>query len=120
MTYIIYLLLYYYIFTKPYKGSQKKIIPGWNDLVLPFKTDALEWHHIWQYCGCPPSGYVFDMRKLSRHNYHQQIKLAHRNEAKIKVEKVANYCREKPNSRFCKEINKYRRKRDASHLPSRA
>ena len=85
-------------FTKPYKGTQKKIIPGWNDLVLPFKTDALEWHHIWQNCGCPPSGYVFDMRKLSRHNYHQQIKLAHRNEAKIKVEKVANSYIEKPNS----------------------
>ena len=103
--------------TKPYKGTQKKIIPGWNNLVLLFKTDALECHHIWQNCGCPPSGYVFDMRKFSRHNYHQQIKLAHRNKVKIKVEKVANYCREKPNSRFCKEINKYRGKRDTSHLP---
>ena len=48
------------------------------------------------------------MRKLSRHNYHQQIKLAHRNEAKIKVEKVANSYIEKPNSGFWKEINKYR------------
>ena len=57
-------------FTKPYKGTQKKIIPGCIDLVLPFKTDALEWHHIWQNCGCRSSGYVFDMRKLSRHNYH--------------------------------------------------
>ena len=71
----------------------------------------MEWHHIWQNCGCPPSGYVFDIRKLSRHNYHQQIKLAHRNKAKIKVEKVVNSDIEKPNSGFWKEINKYRGKK---------
>ena len=29
-------------FIKPYKGTQKKTISGWNDLVLPFKTDSLE------------------------------------------------------------------------------
>ena len=107
-------------FTKPYKGTQKKIIPGWNDLVIPLQTDALEWHHVWQNCGCCQSGYVFDMRKLSRHNYHQQIKFAHRNEAKIKVEKVANSYIEKPNSGFWKEINKYRGKRDVSRLSLRA
>ena len=41
----------------------------------------------------------------------QQIKLAHRNEAKIKAEKVANSYIEKPNSGFWKEINKYRGKK---------
>ena len=30
------------------------------------------------------------LRKLSRDNYHDRIKLTHRNEAKIKAEKVAN------------------------------
>ena len=51
------------------------------------------------------------MRKLSRHNYHQQIKLAHCNEAKIKVEKIVNSYIEKPNSGFWKEVNKYRGKK---------
>ena len=51
------------------------------------------------------------MRKLSRHNYHQQSKLAHQNEAKVKVEKVANSYIEKPNSGFWEEINKYRGKK---------
>ena len=29
----------------------------------PGIATALEWHHLWQNCDCPPSGFVFDMQK---------------------------------------------------------
>ena len=30
-----------------------KVIPGWNDLVKPFKEDAMFWHSIWISAGKP-------------------------------------------------------------------
>ena len=51
-------------FSSPYTHS-KILKPGWTQHVSSFKSDAIDWHRLWVQSGCPPHGYVFEMRKAT-------------------------------------------------------
>ena len=97
-------------FTKPYVNVHKKSLSGWNDNVSNYKSDALQWHHIWLNCGCPESGYVFNMRKDTRKTYHKNVKFIHRNQSRLQGEKIASVYIESKTRDFWKEISKIRGK----------
>ena len=39
--------------------NQHQPLPGWNQLVGPFKHDSLFWHSVWLSAGRPPSGSLY-------------------------------------------------------------
>ena len=54
-----------------YENShRKKVVPGWNEYVAPYRDKALFWHHIWKENGSPRSGLLANIRNKSRLKYH--------------------------------------------------
>ena len=40
--------------------------PGWNDNIKYLRDDALSWHYLWKFNSRPRTGYIAEMRRLSR------------------------------------------------------
>ena len=49
-------------------------IPGWNDIVKPYRENAIFWHQIWTSCGKPLNCEVHNLMKRTRNVYHYQVK----------------------------------------------
>lgn len=82
------------------KSSNTHIIPGWNDLVLPFKYDADFWHSIWISAGKPLNNQLHNIMKHTRNLYHYQVRKCKRAADKIKSEKYLSNCMNKSNDIF--------------------
>ena len=67
---------------KTNKISTKKLVPGWNDIVKPFKETAAFWFAIWTSCGKLRYGEVFNVMKRTKNQYHMMIR---------RVKRLKNY-----------------------------
>ena len=80
------------------------MIPGWNEQVKSYKETSLFWHWIWLEAGEPMNGYVYNIMKRTRHQYHYAIRCAKRNNTEIIRTKLADNM---SNSKdFWKELQK--------------
>lgn len=59
----------------------KNIFIGWNSGVRSFRQQTIFWHNIWKECGRPYDGWVADIRRHTRFNYHQAIKITRHNKS---------------------------------------
>ena len=48
--------------------------PGWNDNIKYLRDDALSWHYFWKINSRPGTGYIAEMRRLSRARYHRAVR----------------------------------------------
>jgi hypothetical protein len=55
-------------------SNARKVIPEWTDRVKPSREVSLLWHKIWVDSGKPIIGYVYDIKKSTRHKYHYAIR----------------------------------------------
>ena len=46
--------------------GKNKVIPGWNEYVLPARHKSMLWHDIWLECGRPRDGLVVDVMRRAR------------------------------------------------------
>ena len=74
------------------KKVRKKIRPGWNDEIRPFRENAYLWHQIWSSCGRPLNNEVHKIMKKTRNLYHFQYRKCKRAEEKIKKDKLLSAC----------------------------
>ena len=65
-------------------------VPGWNDYVKSYRTDAMFWHVLWKDNGCPKTGYIADMRRRTRYQYHNVLRKVKYHEQLIKAIKMAD------------------------------
>ena len=49
---------------------EDKAIPGWRDMVEPYKQDAIFWHSVWQSADRPRHGELKNLMTRTRNQYH--------------------------------------------------
>ena len=70
-------------FTKPdTKHHRNKA--GWNEHVSKESDHVLHWHILYLQHGRPQSGFIFEMRKLTRSIYHKKVKHIDSNQKRIR------------------------------------
>ena len=63
--------------------------PGWNDNIKYLRDDALSWHYFWKMNSHPGTGYIAEMRRLSRATYHRAVRHLKRAETRMRTKKMA-------------------------------
>ena len=56
------------------KVSKKKLIPGWKEMVLPYKEQAEFWNFLLEEAGKPRNGEVFCVMKHTKAQFHYAIR----------------------------------------------
>ena len=84
--------------------KEKKI--GWNEIVEPKRQRALLWHSIWLGSDSPRYGYIADIRRKTRSEYHKAIRFRKNNEKAMMYKKLANSLINNSSKVFWKEINR--------------
>ena len=69
------------------KKSPRK--PYWKEVAAPLKEKSLFWHSIWVSCGRPREGWVADIRRKTRHDYHRAVRYIMRNEEALRYQRMA-------------------------------
>ena len=79
-------------------------VSGWNDQVKPERDRSLFWHWIWLESGKPNTGFVYQIMKRTRHQYHYAVRCCKKNHLNIQKQKLAENM---PSSTsFWKELKK--------------
>ena len=73
----------------PQAKSRAREMPGWTDHVKPERELSLFWHWIWLESGKPNTGFVYQIMKRTRHQYHYAIRCCKKNKIRIQKEKLA-------------------------------
>ena len=90
------------------RKTKKKVIPGWNESIKPFREKALFWNQVWKSAGKPINTNLHEIMKRTRNIYHFQIKKCKKAESNIKMNKLLDACLNGGGDVF-KEIEKIRR-----------
>ena len=85
--------------------NQHQPLPGWNQLVGPFKHDSLFWHSVWLSAGRPPSGSLYQVMCHARRKYHFAVKKVKRLASTKKAEQLLE-ASEEGNVALMKELKK--------------
>ena len=93
--------------TKRNNITKDKIMPGWSDIVKPFRDDAIFWNAIWTSAGKPINTNLHHIMKRTRNIYHYAIRKCKRATDCIKKDKLLNSCLAGKNNIF-DEIRKMR------------
>ena len=107
-------------FPKRKSGLQchEKRVPGWKDLVEPFRDKALFWQAIWKSCGSPNTGVVTAVRRRTRALYHRAIKQCRQQEREIKNRKIVESFKGNDINSFWQNIRKLNSK-GRNNIPSK-
>ena len=88
------------------KGKVSKPIPGWNYFVKEFQQKSIFWNKIWSENDSPNNGILFDLRKKSRRDYHNAIKMVKMNEDYILRSNVGSALSDSNPKIFWQQIRK--------------
>ena len=94
----------------------KKISPGWSDLVRPHHENAMFWNAVWKSAGKPLNNSLHNIMKRTRNLYHYAIRKCKRTVEHLKKDKLLNKCMSGNNNIF-EEIRKMRKTVD--HTPDK-
>ncbi len=95
-------------FTDPTQSNFKQSIVGWNESVKPFQNEAMHWNLIWKLSRRPRFGFVAEMRKSTRREYHKKRKYIVRRQNGLRKHRVATSFLSSNKRNFWKEISKIR------------
>ena len=93
------------------KVKKSKCIPKWNEIAKQEKDNALFWHSIWISCGRPNTGWVFEIRRSTRAQYHRTVKNLKKNDNANRCEHMADAILKNNNRDFWKEASKFKPKK---------
>ena len=69
------------------KQNLNNKVPGWNDIIKPYKDEALFWHNVWVSLNRPQNNEVYIAMKTFRNQYHYAIRRSKANEAELRKTK---------------------------------
>ena len=64
-------------------------VPGFTEHVKQYRNTALEWHRLWKNQGKPKQGYIAEMRKMTRSQYHYRLKAVRNQQDGIRSQRMA-------------------------------
>ena len=96
--------------------KSKKGLLGWNKYVKSYRDSAILWHNIWKENGSPDDGTVFNIRKMTRKKYHDQLNNLRNKQNLEKQLKLKEYIDGNKSKDFWKCINSI--KAGSSSAPS--
>ena len=78
----------------PYTCAKTKqnIIPGWKEIVQPYKDNAIFWHSIWESLGRPQNNNLHAVMKRTRNKYHHIIRIVKNKEKELRNDRFVNEC----------------------------
>ena len=86
-------------------SKKSKLLAGWCSYVKTYHDRSIFWHKIWKDCGRPEEGYVADIRRCTRSDYHGAVKDLKSNQDRIINNKVAKSLKNSNPKFFWREIN---------------
>ena len=93
--------------SKPYCKS-KFGFPGWNDLVKPYKDEALHWRSLWLCAGRPNSSPLYYNMKSSKAQYKYAVRRLKKSAEQIQNSKFLESLLDGKSGNIYKEIKKFR------------
>jgi len=93
--------------TRPTSGV-RKVLPGWNEHVLPAREKSMLWHNIWLECGRPRDGFIADIMRRTRAAYHYAVRYIKKNNSDIVKQRFASALVENRSRDFWCEVKKVR------------
>ena len=91
----------------PQQSPARRPVPGWKNVVKPFRDKAHFWHQIWISAGKPINTELHRIMKRSRNVYHYHYRKCKKSEETIVKNKLLDACINKGGDIF-KEIKKLR------------
>ena len=88
------------------KNNKSKVFMGWNTYVKNYRMKSVFWHNIWKECGRPSNGYIADIRRKTRKDYHSAIAVTKNYSNKIIRQNVAESLINNNPKYFWNAINK--------------
>ena len=92
--------------TSQRKGNE---VPGWNSHVREKRDEAIFWHTSWVNLGRPSTGWVAQMRRTTRADYHRAIKYVKKNRNNLVKNQVTKSLSENNPNKFWHNINKIKK-----------
>ena len=83
-------------------------VPGWKEMVKPYRENAKFWHQVWVSCGKPINSAVHIVMKRTRNFYHYQFRKCQKAEENIKKNKLIEACLSNRGEDLFKEIKSLR------------
>ena len=107
---------YYFQIEQVLISSGKESIPstrmraraGWKELAEPQRQTSLFWHLIWEDCGRPRTGWVFEVRKKTKTEYKRAAKWVVRNQNLLSAERMAERLASEHQQDFWEEVRRTR------------
>ena len=72
--------------------SSKKIIPGWNEIVKPYKENAKFWYAIWESADRPQNNNLHIIMKKTRNKFHYILRKAQKREKELRKDRFISEC----------------------------
>ena len=94
------------------RPSKTRGLPGWNEIVKPYRDDSLFWHSVWRQCGSPRDAVVADVMRRARSQYHNAVRLLRRDQLNTQKDRAAQALLADHKINFWKEIRKMKGKND--------
>jgi len=79
-------------------------IPGWTEFIDPLRNNSLFWHRMWVNCGRPRNGFVAEVMRKTRAQYHVAIRKVRREEDNIVNDRYAAALAANRNRDFWREV----------------
>ena len=94
------------VFPKVTHVKSNKCLPGWSEMVKPYRQECVWWYNTWKYHGKPSVGVIFENMRESKRQYHYAVRRCKRQEQTIRYSKMAECISTNKNRDFYKEIKK--------------
>ena len=88
----------------PITRSRAREVAGWTDHVKPERDRSVFWHWMWLESGKPNTGFIYQIMKGTRHQYHYAVRRCKSNKLNIQKQRLAENIHNSTN--FWREIKK--------------
>ena len=93
----------------PHNSPGHRGKPGWLEHVEPARQTALFWHQMWKDNGKPHNGWVAEIRRKTRANYHLAVRNLKRKEDEMRANVMATSILGDKSRSFWTEVRKIRK-----------
>ena len=87
-------------------NGKPNLIAGWNDYIQDKRQVSLFWHFLWKENGSPHHGYIANISRKTRAEYHYAIRSLLKQQTKIKSEKMAESISHNMTRDFWREVKR--------------
>ena len=92
-----------------YRKSSTHRLVGWKNTAYIYKHSANFWHKLWDECGCPSSGVLFQLKKKTKSRYKYEVRRLKRRQKSLLQMKFVSSFTKKNKSEFWSDVHQLNR-----------